>query len=247
MFISSTGGLTAGRKNCDFALFPYYTDDKITESAETTGSKTVILVEESNRELLWDPFSSSYRGAYRIERNLYKNAYGNKIIFEEFNAHLDLTFRYQWAPSERFGFVRHATLTASANDAKSIRILDGVQNILPYGVPQCLQSGSSNLVDAYKNVSWKGYARDLCLECVDFRQSRAKRIPEGQCGLVFGHGAAEGAVVSKQLEAFRTGAAVVTERDIKAERGAYFVQSDLCWRPARRRTGHRRGFGQIHS
>ena len=31
---------------------------------------------------------------------------------------------------------------------------------------------------------------------------------------------------SKQLEAFRTGAAVVTERDIKAERGAYFVQSD---------------------
>ena len=32
---------------------------------------------------------------------------------------------------------------------------------------------------------------------------------------------------SKQLEAFRTGAAVVTERDIKAERGAYFVQSDF--------------------
>ena len=62
MFISSTGGLTAGRKNSDFALFPYYTDDKITESAETTGSKTVILVEESNRELLWEPFSSSYRG-----------------------------------------------------------------------------------------------------------------------------------------------------------------------------------------
>ena len=51
MFISSTGGLTAGRKNSDFALFPYYTDDKITESAVTTGSKTVILVEESNREL----------------------------------------------------------------------------------------------------------------------------------------------------------------------------------------------------
>ena len=31
MFISSNGGLTAGRKNAEFALFPYYTDDKITE------------------------------------------------------------------------------------------------------------------------------------------------------------------------------------------------------------------------
>ena len=30
MFISSTGGLSAGRKNSNYALFPYYTDDKIT-------------------------------------------------------------------------------------------------------------------------------------------------------------------------------------------------------------------------
>ena len=42
-----------------------------------------------------------------------------------------------------------------------------------------------------------------------------------------GNGAAEGAVVFQAIEAFRTGATVVTERDIKAERGAYFVQSDF--------------------
>ena len=34
MFISSNGALSAGRKNSDHALFPYYTDDKITESGE---------------------------------------------------------------------------------------------------------------------------------------------------------------------------------------------------------------------
>ena len=33
MFISSNGGLTAGRKNAEYALFPYYTDDKITDLA----------------------------------------------------------------------------------------------------------------------------------------------------------------------------------------------------------------------
>ena len=32
MYLSSTGGLTAGRTSPDMALFPYYTDDKITES-----------------------------------------------------------------------------------------------------------------------------------------------------------------------------------------------------------------------
>jgi hypothetical protein len=29
MFVSSTGGLTCGRRNPDHALFPYTTDDKI--------------------------------------------------------------------------------------------------------------------------------------------------------------------------------------------------------------------------
>ena len=34
MFISSNGSLSAGRKNCNYAIFPYYTDDKITELGE---------------------------------------------------------------------------------------------------------------------------------------------------------------------------------------------------------------------
>ena len=38
MFVASNGGLTAGRKDSNNALFPYYTDDKITESFEITGS-----------------------------------------------------------------------------------------------------------------------------------------------------------------------------------------------------------------
>ena len=228
MFISSTGGLTAGRKNSDFALFPYYTDDKITESAEATGSKTVVLVEESDRELLWEPFSSNYRGAYRIERNLFKNAYGNKIIFEEVNVDLDLTFRYQWAPSERFGFVRHATLTSIANASKSVRILDGVQNILPYGVPNGLQSGSSNLVDAYKKCELEGdtlgiYALSALIS------DKAEPSESLKANVVWSLGMEQPKVLlcSKQLQAFRTGSVVVTERDIKAERGAYFVQSDF--------------------
>ena len=45
MFISSNGGLTAGRKNAEFALFPYYTDDKITEFADITGSKTIFQID----------------------------------------------------------------------------------------------------------------------------------------------------------------------------------------------------------
>ena len=91
MFIASNGGLTAGRKNADNALFPYYTDDKITESIEHTGSITIVKVIMSDKTLLWEPFSNKYKGLYRIERNLYKNEYGNKLIFEEHNLDLELS------------------------------------------------------------------------------------------------------------------------------------------------------------
>ena len=49
MFISSNGGLTAGRQNSEFSLFPYYTDDKITESADITGSKSIFQVEKNGK------------------------------------------------------------------------------------------------------------------------------------------------------------------------------------------------------
>ena len=41
LFVSSTGGLTAGRVSPETALFPYVTVDKIHESTPHTGCKTM--------------------------------------------------------------------------------------------------------------------------------------------------------------------------------------------------------------
>lgn len=110
MFISSNGGLTAGRKNAEFALFPYYTDDKITESADITGSKTIFQIQNNEEVLVWEPFAERFTNKFQITRNLYKNFYGNKIIFEEVNEDLQLIYRYQWNSSNDFGFVRKSEL-----------------------------------------------------------------------------------------------------------------------------------------
>ena len=150
MFISSNGGLTAGRKNSEYALFPYYTDDKITESADITGSKTIFLVNHHGKSEIWEPFSNRFDGLYSISRNLYKSEHGNKVMFEEINHDLELTFRYQWSSSNLFGFVRESNIINHGENSKSISVVDGIQNILPYGVGSDLQNQSSNLVDAYK-------------------------------------------------------------------------------------------------
>ena len=152
MFISSTGALSAGRKDSDAALFPYYTDDKITDSFETTGSKSIFLVEKNRQTFLWEPFSLRQESLYKISRNLYKNAFGNKVIFEEINHDLEIRFTYEWNSSDCYGFVRTSSLTNTASSAVKVQFIDGIQNVLPYGVEQALQNSTSNLVDAYKRT-----------------------------------------------------------------------------------------------
>ncbi len=154
LFLSSTGGLTAGRKSPDHALFPYYTDDRIQESAEHTGSKTVLRIHRDGRQAMWEPFSM--RGASAnpsaLTRNLYKSAYGNRILFEEENHELEMVFSYEWATSERFGFVRAASLRNRSNLEYQVELLDGLQNMLPHGVTRRFQNEYSTLVDGYKRV-----------------------------------------------------------------------------------------------
>jgi hypothetical protein len=106
MYISSNGSLSAGRKDRNNALFPYYTVDKIHDYRGITGSKTYLLVGKDKKTFLWEPFSTESEKIYSIERNLYKNIFGNKIIFEEINNDLGIGFRYGWYSSEKFGFVK---------------------------------------------------------------------------------------------------------------------------------------------
>ena len=62
LFISSTGGLTAGRVDAEHALFPYYTDDKVAESAGRTGGLTRLRVTRGGRPV---PLAALRRGPAR--------------------------------------------------------------------------------------------------------------------------------------------------------------------------------------
>ena len=229
MFISSNGALTAGRKNSDIALFPYYTDDKITESIEHTGSKTILLVEKKEKTYLWEPFTNSHAGIYTIQRNLYKNAYGNKIIFEEINEDLGLSFSYEWNSSNQFGFVRKARLKNNLSETIKIEMIDGLQNILPYGVGEDLQKQSSNLVDAYKKTELNTATGMGIYSLSAIIVDRAEPSEALKANVVWSTGlkGAKKLISSTQLDHFRQGNPVEEEKDIRAKRGAYLLAAQF--------------------
>lgn len=229
MFISSNGGLTAGRKNSDYSLFPYYTDDKVTESAETTGNKTILLATRLGTTQIWEPFSSRFEGLHQITRNIYKNEYGNKVMFEEVNHDLEMTFRYSWSSSNLYGFVKSSSLINHNEDQVHIALIDGIQNIMPYGVGSDMQNQSSNLVDAYKrNELEESTGLGIyALSAIIVDKAEPSEALKANIAWSVGVENPTYLLSSLQLKAFRNRQPIHQEFDIKAEKGAYFIHSDF--------------------
>lgn len=234
MFISSTGGLSAGRKNAESALFPYYTDDKLTENHANTGPLTVLRITRGDRIQLWEPFSDRYEGLYSYQRNLYKNMYGNTLIFEEINADLGLTFTYAWRFSEKFGFVRTCWLTNNSAETCQVDLLDGLQNILPYGTTSVMQNIFSNLLNAYKRSELEPCTGlgmfGLSSTPTDLAEpsEALKTTVAWQIGLE----SASYLLSTKQVDGFRWRGKVDQETDVCGLRGAYLVNASFAIEPA---------------
>lgn len=229
MFISSNGGLTAGRKNSEHSIFPYYSDDKITESSEITGSKSIFQVTKNGEKYIWEPFSIRFQDNYNTRCNLYKSVYGNSVIFEEENLDLDLVYRYEWCSTDKYGFVKKSTLSNNGELPVEVNVLDGIQNVLPYGVNSALQNASSNLVDAYKRtelVKETGIGI-FALSAIIVDKAEPSEALKANVVWSLGIENVNYLLSSLQLDKFRNFGDVDLETDVKAEKGAYFINSKI--------------------
>lgn len=229
LFISSNGGLSAGRKNPDNALFPYYTVDKIQDLSEYSGSKTILLVQKGNQTFLWEPFSDNYSGIYKIQRNIYKSIYGNKIVFEEINEDLGFTFSYKWLNSEKFGFIKKSTITNHLNSNAKVSILDGIQNILPAGIDSALQLSYSNLVDAYKKSELVTNTNIGLYMLSSVIVDKAEPSEALSSTVVWSEGLENTKILlsTNQINNFKKGLVIEEENDKRATRGAYFINAEI--------------------
>ena len=232
MYISSTGGLTCGRRNPEQVLFPYYTDDKITENYEQTGPKTILRVQTAQDTKLWEPFSSRQMGMYQIVRSIAKSVTGNRLIFIEKNIDLGITFSYEWAPATHLGWIRTARLSNDTDTPVKVEVLDGLQNVMPSGVERVTQNTFSTLVDGYKRTEHVGNGMVLFrMEAI--LVDRAEPSESLRCNSIYTLGLdnAQYLCSSAQLDAFRMGMAIQPETESKGVRGTIFAHFTLTLSP----------------
>jgi len=221
VFLSSNGALTAGRQNAEGAMFPYETDDRL-HLATSTGPKTLFHFAKGQ---IWEPFNTGHDNPFTIRRNLYKRITGDSVIFEEINESLNLTFTYQWETSEKYGLVRTATIKNQSTKSISMTILDGVENIIPYGITQVLADSSSCLTDAYK--ACERLDNDLNLTVFSLTSvivDTPEPIEVLRACVAWRIGKAEAYLLSsKQIHAFASGKEIVDETNSVGRKGAFLA------------------------
>jgi len=229
LFVSSTGGLTAGRVSPETPLFPYLTVDKIHESELNTGCKTLLRVDTGSEKVDWEPFNREHELRFNITRNLYKNVLGNKLCFEEIHNDLQLAYRYTWVTSDTYGFVRKCELESLSEQPLSVEIIDGFQNILPAGTPRFTQTNSSNLVDAYKWTELDESSGLAFFTLFSGITDRAEPCESLKANTVYCLGLDKTNILlsSEQLDAFRRGESVEQELTKRGIRGAFLVNTTI--------------------
>src|SRR4051794_14237385 len=71
MYVSSYGGLTAGRVDEEHCLFPYETEDRLHHAHGITGPLTILRVQGRGSTVLWEPFNHRCATPAGVRRDLY--------------------------------------------------------------------------------------------------------------------------------------------------------------------------------
>jgi hypothetical protein len=224
LFVGSNGPFTAGRGNADTALFPYQTVDKILRHPDTSGAMTILLVTRGGRTGLWEPWHDSGR-VYDISRNLYKSVVGTSLVFEEYNHDLGLVLRTTLTTSDEFGLVREVVIENLDQDPVEVRYLDGWHQLIAPGVSQEIYARLSYLAAAYmrhERVPGTSMATFTLNAPISDRPEPSESLRAAAAWSV-GHANPVILLGERQVAAFRRGAAVKPELEVRGEIGAYLA------------------------
>ena len=236
IFAGSNATLTAGRQNPDHALFPYETADKLLKHPLSAGSSTWIHVEQGGQSILWEPWIDQNPNR-PLRRSLHKHIHGSALCYEEQHDTCNLNYKWEWTTSEKHGIVRLSTLENTGVEPVRVRLLDGLNRLLPAGVDQMLFQNYSYLAQGYMRherlsdhpmgiYTLNAPISDRAEPSEQLRVSYAACLGETPKALLLS---------TRQIEAFRQGKAIENEHEIRGEFGAFLAEFEFELAPGEKK------------
>lgn len=145
------GVASFGVRNKDGAFLEFFPADKAYQLTPSRGFRTFLKISGGDRILNCEPFQ---RGAGpEVKQRLYVTPH--EVGVEEINSPLGFSIRadmFTLPEASVAGLVRRVTVTNTSAQAKKIQIVDGLPQVLPYGMNQWILKFMSRTSEAFMRV-----------------------------------------------------------------------------------------------
>jgi hypothetical protein len=224
LFAGSNGGLTAGRRDPDGAIFPYRPADQILHEPRSSGIVSLLRVDGE----CWEPWAAGTPSP-DMTRTIGKHELGARLVLEETHTRLGLRCRWILAGTSEFGLVRQCRIENLLPRRRRIDVLDGWHRLLPPGVGDQLHARLSYLAAAYMRheiLLPSGMLISALNAAISDRPEPAESLRAAVAWSI-GHRAARRLVTARQVDAFRLGRDVQEETSARGGFGCYLVRDAI--------------------
>jgi len=153
VFYANRGQAVAsfGVRNKDGAFLEFFPADKAYQLTPSRGFRTFLKIIDSDQILNHEPFQRNPET--EIRQRLYVAPH--EVGVEEINPHMGLSIRadmFTLPEASVAGLVRRVTVVNTSSQVKQIEIVDGLPQVLPYGLNQWLVKFMSRTSEAFMRV-----------------------------------------------------------------------------------------------
>jgi hypothetical protein len=140
-----------GVRNKDGAFLEFFPADKAYQLTPARGFRTFLKITEGDQILTHEPFQRGAGDA--VQQRLYISAY--EVGVEEINPRLGVTVRadmFTLPEAAVAGLVRRVEIVNTSDRARKIEIVDGLPQVLPFGMNQWILKFMSRTSEAFMRV-----------------------------------------------------------------------------------------------
>ena len=143
-----------GIESKDKAIMEFQPANKSYRLTSLQGFRTFIKVKQGSKETYWEPFQNNIPGTdFKKTQTMYISAHD--LVLEEKNLDLGLIAKvtYFTIPEEPYSaLVRRVTVESTTNKKCSIEIIDGMPQIVPFGLKDWLIKNLARTTEAWVKV-----------------------------------------------------------------------------------------------
>jgi len=143
-----------GTKDKDHAILEFFPANRAWQITALQGFRTFIKLFKNKKIIFYEPFHNGISNLnFKINNQIHINSADLKIKEENLSLGLEIKVEYFTIPNDNYaGLARIVTIKNTLNSPQDLQLLDGLPQIVPYGVSNLFLKKLARTIEAWMKV-----------------------------------------------------------------------------------------------